>query len=127
MAVHLQALGLLDNAMKTSVLLNQKAKHHIKTTSGVTEEFYQSTPDCPSFGKGQGKGKKKAERVADAYVDDTGNTYVNKENQSKETPESIKDNICHFTQTWEQLLFGSESRLCPKKTFWWIIWWVWKG
>eukprot|EP00957_Ditylum_brightwellii_P073958 5619933-Ditylum_brightwellii.AAC.1 len=78
-------------------------------------------PDCPSFGEGQGKGSspsnwlftvstllavlhqlctgvklfsvcrnKKAERVADAYVDDTG------------------------------------GRLCPKETFWWLIWWNWK-
>eukprot|EP00957_Ditylum_brightwellii_P210443 15364982-Ditylum_brightwellii.AAC.1 len=56
MAVHLQALGLPDNATKTSVLLNQKAKYHIKTTAGVTEEFYQYMPDCPSFGEVQGKG-----------------------------------------------------------------------
>eukprot|EP00957_Ditylum_brightwellii_P014656 1104522-Ditylum_brightwellii.AAC.1 len=55
-AVHLQALGLPDNAMVTSVKLNQNTKHHIKTMAGVTDTFYQSTPDCPSFGKGQGKG-----------------------------------------------------------------------
>eukprot|EP00957_Ditylum_brightwellii_P060522 4595308-Ditylum_brightwellii.AAC.1 len=29
--VHLQALGLPDNAMVTSVKLNQNTKHHIKT------------------------------------------------------------------------------------------------
>eukprot|EP00957_Ditylum_brightwellii_P189409 14416416-Ditylum_brightwellii.AAC.1 len=33
-AVHLKALGLLDNATKTSVQLNHRAKHHIKTTAG---------------------------------------------------------------------------------------------
>eukprot|EP00957_Ditylum_brightwellii_P072602 5517295-Ditylum_brightwellii.AAC.1 len=101
-AVHLQALGLPNNATTTSVKLNQKAKHHIKTTADVTDTFYQSTPDCSSFGEGQGKGSspsnwlftvstllaalhqlctgvklftvfwnKKAERVADAYFDDT--------------------------------------------------------
>eukprot|EP00957_Ditylum_brightwellii_P172145 13105225-Ditylum_brightwellii.AAC.1 len=52
-AVHLQALGLPDNTTVTSVKLNQNAKHHTKTTAGVTDTFYQSTPDCPSFGEGQ--------------------------------------------------------------------------
>eukprot|EP00957_Ditylum_brightwellii_P027852 2105040-Ditylum_brightwellii.AAC.1 len=55
-AVHLQALGLPDNVTVTSVKLNQNAKHHIKTMSGVTDTFNQSTPDCLSFSKGQGKG-----------------------------------------------------------------------
>eukprot|EP00957_Ditylum_brightwellii_P172504 13133337-Ditylum_brightwellii.AAC.1 len=55
-AVHLQALGLPDNATVTSVKLNQNAKHHIKTTAGVTDMSYQSMPTCPPFGKGQGKG-----------------------------------------------------------------------
>eukprot|EP00957_Ditylum_brightwellii_P203667 15335689-Ditylum_brightwellii.AAC.1 len=36
-AVHLKALGLPDNATKTSVQLNHRAKHHIETTAGVTE------------------------------------------------------------------------------------------
>eukprot|EP00957_Ditylum_brightwellii_P116063 8854271-Ditylum_brightwellii.AAC.1 len=44
-AVHLQALGLPDSTTVTSVKLNQNAKHHIKTTAGVTDMFYQSTPD----------------------------------------------------------------------------------
>eukprot|EP00957_Ditylum_brightwellii_P121420 9259742-Ditylum_brightwellii.AAC.1 len=98
-AVHLKTLGLPDNATKKSVQLNHRAKHHIKTTASVTEEFYQSTTDCPLFGEGQG------------------NTYVNEENQSHETPESIRDNMQHTAQTREQLLFGSGGRLCPKKTF----------
>eukprot|EP00957_Ditylum_brightwellii_P161973 12331686-Ditylum_brightwellii.AAC.1 len=55
-AVHLHALGLPDNATVTSVKLNQNAKHHVKTTVGVTDTFYQSMPDCPSFVKGQGRG-----------------------------------------------------------------------
>eukprot|EP00957_Ditylum_brightwellii_P040314 3050588-Ditylum_brightwellii.AAC.1 len=109
-AVHLKALGLPDNVTKTSVQLNHRAKHHIKTTKGVTKEHYQSTTDCSLFDEGQGKGlsplnwlftvstllaalhqlcsgvklfsvcrRKIAMRVADAYVDDTGNTYVNEE------------------------------------------------
>eukprot|EP00957_Ditylum_brightwellii_P134427 10248927-Ditylum_brightwellii.AAC.1 len=32
----------------------------------------------------------------------------------------------HTAQIWERLLFGSGGRLCPKKTFWWLIWWIWK-
>eukprot|EP00957_Ditylum_brightwellii_P158904 12094705-Ditylum_brightwellii.AAC.1 len=55
-AVHLQALGLPDNVTITSVKLNQNAKHHIKTTTGVSDTFYQPMLDCPSFSKGQGKG-----------------------------------------------------------------------
>eukprot|EP00957_Ditylum_brightwellii_P029015 2192074-Ditylum_brightwellii.AAC.1 len=42
--------------MVTSVKLNQNAKHHIKTRAGMSDTFYQSTPDCLSFGEGQGKG-----------------------------------------------------------------------
>jgi hypothetical protein len=156
-AVHLKALRLPNNATKTSVQLNHRAKHHTKTTAEVTKEHYQSTTDCPLFGKGQGKGssplnwlftvstllaalhqlcsgvklfsvcrRKIAMRVADAYVDDMGNTYVNEEKQSSETPELIRDSIQHTAQTWERLLFGSGGRLCPKKTFWWLIWWIWK-
>eukprot|EP00957_Ditylum_brightwellii_P113748 8672558-Ditylum_brightwellii.AAC.1 len=56
MVVHLKVLGLPNNATKTSVQLNHKTKHHIKTTAGVTKEHYQSTKDCPLFGEGQGKG-----------------------------------------------------------------------
>eukprot|EP00957_Ditylum_brightwellii_P164680 12538483-Ditylum_brightwellii.AAC.1 len=66
------------------------------------------------------------ERVTDAYVDDTGNTYVNEEKQADETPEFIRDSLWHIAVTWEQLLFRSGRRLCPKKTFWWLIWLNWK-
>eukprot|EP00957_Ditylum_brightwellii_P018815 1414067-Ditylum_brightwellii.AAC.1 len=105
-------------------------------------------PDCPSFGKGQGKGSslsnwlftvstllallhnlctgvklfsacrnKKAERVSDAYVDDTGNTYVNEEKQSGKTPESIRDSLRHIAITWEQLLFGLGRHYALRKHF----------
>eukprot|EP00957_Ditylum_brightwellii_P042545 3221335-Ditylum_brightwellii.AAC.1 len=39
-SIHLQALGLPETAAKTSVLLNQNTKHHIKTTVGITKESY---------------------------------------------------------------------------------------
>eukprot|EP00957_Ditylum_brightwellii_P205648 15344792-Ditylum_brightwellii.AAC.1 len=68
---------------------------------------------------------KKAERVTDAYVDDTGNTYVDEEKEVEETSESIRNSLRHIAITWEQLLFGSGGRLCPKRTFWWLIWWSW--
>eukprot|EP00957_Ditylum_brightwellii_P200849 15310055-Ditylum_brightwellii.AAC.1 len=91
--------------------------------AGVTDTFYQSTPDCPSFGKVSTLlaalhnlctgvklfsicQNKEAERVADTYVDDTGNTYVNEEKQADETPESIRDSLWHIAVTWKQLLFG---------------------
>eukprot|EP00957_Ditylum_brightwellii_P180203 13726514-Ditylum_brightwellii.AAC.1 len=50
-AVHLKALGLPNNATKTRVQLNHRAKHHIKTTAGVTKKHYQSTTDCLLFGE----------------------------------------------------------------------------
>eukprot|EP00957_Ditylum_brightwellii_P189270 14405923-Ditylum_brightwellii.AAC.2 len=53
--LHLQALGMPKPAVKTNVLFNHKAKHYVKNDAGVTKEFYQSTPNCPFFGKGQGK------------------------------------------------------------------------
>eukprot|EP00957_Ditylum_brightwellii_P205123 15342377-Ditylum_brightwellii.AAC.1 len=94
--------------------------------AGMSDTFYQSTSDCPFFNEGQGKGsspsnwlftvstliaalhnlctrvklfsicRKKTERVADAYVDGTGKTYVNEEKQSDETPESIRDSLQHI-------------------------------
>eukprot|EP00957_Ditylum_brightwellii_P119166 9089796-Ditylum_brightwellii.AAC.1 len=54
--MHLKALGLPNNAVKTSILLNQNTKHYIKTSDGVTKVCYQSIPDCPSFDEGEGKG-----------------------------------------------------------------------
>eukprot|EP00957_Ditylum_brightwellii_P037809 2859922-Ditylum_brightwellii.AAC.1 len=55
MVVHLQDLRQPDIATKTSILHNHNAKHYIKTSDGVTQQWYQSTPDCPSFGEVQGK------------------------------------------------------------------------
>eukprot|EP00957_Ditylum_brightwellii_P019988 1509141-Ditylum_brightwellii.AAC.1 len=37
-AIHLKALGLPENAVKASVLLNHNAKHYIKTSDGVTKD-----------------------------------------------------------------------------------------
>eukprot|EP00957_Ditylum_brightwellii_P141129 10751688-Ditylum_brightwellii.AAC.1 len=42
---------------------------------------------------------RKVERVADAYANDTGNTYVNEEKQSDETPEIIRDSLRHIAVT----------------------------
>eukprot|EP00957_Ditylum_brightwellii_P024364 1838924-Ditylum_brightwellii.AAC.2 len=58
--------------------------------------------------------------------DNTGNTYVDEEKQKDETPTTIRDNIQHIAQIWEQLLYGSGGKLCQKKPFWWLIWWIWK-
>eukprot|EP00957_Ditylum_brightwellii_P159134 12111435-Ditylum_brightwellii.AAC.1 len=125
-----------ENAVKTSVLLNHKAKHYVKTKAEVTTEYYQSTEDCLSYREGQGKVSspsnwlfkvstllaalhslctglkmvsackhKKANQVANTYVDGTGNMYVNEEKQKEETPEIIRDSMKSIAQTWETLLF----------------------
>eukprot|EP00957_Ditylum_brightwellii_P010464 792000-Ditylum_brightwellii.AAC.1 len=54
-SLHLQSLGLPDNATKYSVLLNHNMKYHVKTKAGVTKEFYKHELNDEKFGKGQGK------------------------------------------------------------------------
>eukprot|EP00957_Ditylum_brightwellii_P042872 3245283-Ditylum_brightwellii.AAC.1 len=54
-SIHLQSLGLLDNAAKCSVLLNHNMKHHVKTKAGVTMEYYTHKANNKKFGEGQGK------------------------------------------------------------------------
>eukprot|EP00957_Ditylum_brightwellii_P009472 715059-Ditylum_brightwellii.AAC.1 len=97
-SVHLQALGMPKNAIKTSVLLNQKAKHYVTTKAGILRSFINPLQNALPLGKAKVSTlltalhrlcmgvqvfsvckRKKAEKVADAYVDHTGNTYVNKE------------------------------------------------
>eukprot|EP00957_Ditylum_brightwellii_P040994 3103457-Ditylum_brightwellii.AAC.1 len=56
-----------------------------------------------------------------------GNAYVDEDKQKDKTPTIICGNIQHIAQMWEQLLYGSGGKLCPKKTFWWLIWWIWKN
>eukprot|EP00957_Ditylum_brightwellii_P141487 10778624-Ditylum_brightwellii.AAC.1 len=54
-SLHVQSLGLPDNATKCSVLLNHNMKHYVKTNTGITKEFYKHEPTNKKFGKGQGK------------------------------------------------------------------------
>eukprot|EP00957_Ditylum_brightwellii_P188588 14357350-Ditylum_brightwellii.AAC.1 len=61
--------------------------------------------------------RRKANQVANAYVDNTGNIYVNKEKQKEETSETICNSMKLIAQTWERLLFRSGGKLCPKKMF----------
>eukprot|EP00957_Ditylum_brightwellii_P067317 5108814-Ditylum_brightwellii.AAC.1 len=39
----------------------------------------------------------------------------------------IQNNIENIAQTWENLIFGPGYKLSLKKTYWWMIWWVWNG
>eukprot|EP00957_Ditylum_brightwellii_P058211 4414416-Ditylum_brightwellii.AAC.1 len=141
-SIHLQALGLHAKAAKTSALLNHNATHHVKTTAGILSDSYKSTPECPNFGKRQGKGSLPsnwlftssiilaalhclwtglhlisvygrfiAQRVAEAYVDDSDCTYLNKQDNNNKIPTTIKNQITKIAQTWEKLLFGSGGRL----------------
>jgi hypothetical protein len=55
LSIHLQSLGLPKEAAKCSVLVNQKMKHHVKTTAGVSTAHYRHEPGCKKYGEGQGK------------------------------------------------------------------------
>eukprot|EP00957_Ditylum_brightwellii_P192547 14660061-Ditylum_brightwellii.AAC.1 len=54
-SIHLQGLGLPDNAAKCSVLLNHNMQHHVKTKAGVTTDYYTHEANNKKFGEGQGK------------------------------------------------------------------------
>eukprot|EP00957_Ditylum_brightwellii_P065326 4954600-Ditylum_brightwellii.AAC.1 len=54
-SVHLQSLGLPDNAIKCSILINKNMNRSIKTTAGVTKDTYQHTAEYPLQGERQGK------------------------------------------------------------------------
>eukprot|EP00957_Ditylum_brightwellii_P150140 11433602-Ditylum_brightwellii.AAC.1 len=54
-SIHLQSLGLPDNAAKCSVLLNYNMNHHVKTTAGVSKDSYAYSDACAKLGEGQGK------------------------------------------------------------------------
>eukprot|EP00957_Ditylum_brightwellii_P172591 13138808-Ditylum_brightwellii.AAC.1 len=43
-SLHLQSLGLPEEAVKCSMLLNHNMHHHIKTTAGVSSEHYRHEP-----------------------------------------------------------------------------------
>eukprot|EP00957_Ditylum_brightwellii_P164362 12512863-Ditylum_brightwellii.AAC.1 len=53
--LHLQSLGLPDNATKCSVLLNKNMKRKIKTSAEITQISYQHIEEFPLEGEGQGK------------------------------------------------------------------------
>eukprot|EP00957_Ditylum_brightwellii_P004997 380834-Ditylum_brightwellii.AAC.1 len=57
----------------------------------------------------------KAKRVANAYVDDTDNTYVNKRYQKEEGPTAICDGLSKIAQTWEQLLLAWAVNYLPRR------------
>eukprot|EP00957_Ditylum_brightwellii_P144146 10982368-Ditylum_brightwellii.AAC.1 len=54
-SIHLQRLGLPEEAVKCSVLLNHNMHHHIKTTAGVSREHYRHKSGNKKYGEGQGK------------------------------------------------------------------------
>eukprot|EP00957_Ditylum_brightwellii_P010651 806401-Ditylum_brightwellii.AAC.1 len=54
-SLHLQSLGLPEEAAKCSVLLNHNMRHHVKTTAGVPSEHYMHKPGNVKYGEGQGK------------------------------------------------------------------------
>eukprot|EP00957_Ditylum_brightwellii_P002367 181337-Ditylum_brightwellii.AAC.1 len=70
-AIHLQALGLLKNATKISVLLNKNAKHNIETAAGG-----KPGERLIAFQLAISMLKYCTDRVADACVDDTDNAFV---------------------------------------------------
>eukprot|EP00957_Ditylum_brightwellii_P052589 3987629-Ditylum_brightwellii.AAC.1 len=43
-SLHVQSLGLPDNATKRSILLNHDIKHFVKTNTGITKDFYKHKP-----------------------------------------------------------------------------------
>eukprot|EP00957_Ditylum_brightwellii_P207092 15351422-Ditylum_brightwellii.AAC.1 len=54
-SIHLQSLGLPEEAMKCSVLLNHNMRQHGKTTAGVSREHYRHEPGNKKYMEGQGK------------------------------------------------------------------------
>eukprot|EP00957_Ditylum_brightwellii_P153895 11714092-Ditylum_brightwellii.AAC.1 len=66
-------------------------------------------------------------RVAESYVDDTDCAYIDQKDQQNETPVRIRDRLCKIAKVWEWLIYGSDGELSRKKTYWWLIWWIWEG
>eukprot|EP00957_Ditylum_brightwellii_P097042 7389813-Ditylum_brightwellii.AAC.1 len=54
-SLHLQSLGLPEEAVKCSLLLNHNMHHHTKTTAGVSREHYRHEPGNEKYGEGQGE------------------------------------------------------------------------
>eukprot|EP00957_Ditylum_brightwellii_P172139 13104745-Ditylum_brightwellii.AAC.1 len=53
--LHLQSLGLPEEAVKCSVLLNHNMRHHVKTTTGVSSKHYMHKSGNKKYCEGQGK------------------------------------------------------------------------
>eukprot|EP00957_Ditylum_brightwellii_P190885 14534375-Ditylum_brightwellii.AAC.3 len=71
--------------------------------------------------------KCRANRVAEACIDDTDYMYVDQNDQSNETPAQIRDWLQKIAMTWERLVYGLGGKLSWKKTYWWLVWWKWEG
>eukprot|EP00957_Ditylum_brightwellii_P208622 15358271-Ditylum_brightwellii.AAC.1 len=54
-SLHLQSLGLPEEAVKCSVLLNHNMRHHVKSTAGVSSEYYRHKHGNEKHREGQGK------------------------------------------------------------------------
>eukprot|EP00957_Ditylum_brightwellii_P083526 6349353-Ditylum_brightwellii.AAC.1 len=54
-SIYLQRLGLPEEAVKCSVLLNHNMCHRVKTTAGVSREHYRHEPGNEKYEEGQGK------------------------------------------------------------------------
>eukprot|EP00957_Ditylum_brightwellii_P038239 2891195-Ditylum_brightwellii.AAC.1 len=54
-SIHLQSLGLSEEAVKCSVLLNHNMRHHVKKTAGVSREHYRHNLGNENYDEGQSK------------------------------------------------------------------------
>eukprot|EP00957_Ditylum_brightwellii_P144567 11012200-Ditylum_brightwellii.AAC.1 len=111
--IHLQSLGLPEEAVKCSVVLNHNMCHHVKTTAGVSREHYRHKPENKKYGEGQGKlphhqtGCSKFLQCSVHYIDCT---YLDQKDQQNETPTRIRNRLQSIAQMWENLIFGSGGR-----------------
>eukprot|EP00957_Ditylum_brightwellii_P059007 4474895-Ditylum_brightwellii.AAC.1 len=54
-SITLQSLGLPKVATECSVYLNKDTKHFVKTSAGISRDYYTHSEAFLKFGKGQGK------------------------------------------------------------------------
>eukprot|EP00957_Ditylum_brightwellii_P110239 8408305-Ditylum_brightwellii.AAC.1 len=54
-SLHFQSLGLPEDAVKCSVLLNHNMRHRVKTTAGISREHYMHESGNKKYSEGQGK------------------------------------------------------------------------
>eukprot|EP00957_Ditylum_brightwellii_P055192 4184044-Ditylum_brightwellii.AAC.1 len=55
-SIHLQSLGLSEKAAECSVKLNENMKQYVRTTAGISKQYYSRNDMYEIFGEGQGKG-----------------------------------------------------------------------